>query len=424
MAFSINSIVTGIIESVLQVFYWTWWFIVPIVLAFIFWELWLFYIRENYKKNIKWVLLRIKTPKEILKTPKTMEQIFATAFGVYSFGMKPYEIYWDGKVEAWLSFELVGYAGGVYFYIRIAEGFRNMIESAIYAQYPEAEIEVVDDYIDLLPNVLPNDIYDVFGTDYVLIKPDAYPLRTYPYFEALVSEEKVDTMANLTEALSRLKADETVWIQILIRPILSKDWAPKAQEEINKLIGRKQPPLQPNAFLFETGVFIKNLLLAIFQEPTWPTLEKPKEEKVSLAQFTKGEQDVIRGIENKMSKLAFETTIRFLYIDRKDKFSRGNVASIFGTFFQLNDERSNSLKPNTAIMTSVAKQPFKKQRVYYKKRQIYDRYRLRKMPHRVFILNTEELATIYHFPSTVVEAPMLRRAESKKGEPPLSLPVE
>ncbi|MEK9183723.1 MAG: hypothetical protein AAB890_01475, partial [Patescibacteria group bacterium] len=114
MAFSINSIVTGIIESVLQVFYWTWWFIVPIVLAFIFWELWLFYIRENYKKNIKWVLLRIKTPKEILKTPKTMEQIFATAFGVYSFGMKPYEIYWDGKVEAWLSFELVGYAGGVY----------------------------------------------------------------------------------------------------------------------------------------------------------------------------------------------------------------------------------------------------------------------------------------------------------------------
>ncbi len=424
MAFSINSITAGIVASALQVFYWTWWFLVPIVLVFIFWEFWLFYIRTLYIDKIKWVLLRVKTPKEILKTPKTMEQIFAVAFGMYSFGLKHFEKYWLGKVEYWASFELVGYAGGVYFYIRIPEGFRNMIESAIYSQYPEAEIEIVDDYIDLLPDVLPNDIYDVFGTDYVLIKPDAYPIRTYPYFEALISEEKVDTIANLTESLSRLKADETAWIQILIRPILSKDWTPKAQEEINKLIGRKKPPPQPNVFLFETGVFIKNLLLAIFQEPTWPELEKPKEEKISLAQFTKGEQDIIRGIESKMSKLAFETTIRFLYIDRKDKFSRGNIASIFATFFQLNDERSNSLKPNTATMTSVAKQPFKEQRKYYKKRQIYDRYRIRKMPHKVSILNIEELATIYHFPSTVVEAPMLRRAESKKGEPPLSLPVE
>ncbi len=424
MVFSINSVLAGIVESVLQVFYWTWWFVVPIVLAFIFWEIWLFYIEHYFKNNIKWALLRVKTPKEILKTPKSMEQIFAAAYGTYSFGLKPFEKYWLGRVELWTSFELVGYAGGVYFYIRVAEGFRNMIESAIYAQYPEAEIELVDDYIYLLPSVLPNDVYDLFGTDYVLIKPNPYPIRTYPYFEALVEEEKVDTMSNITEALSRLKADETAWIQILIRPVDTKEWGPKAQEEINKVIGRKPPAPQPNVFLFELGVFMKNLLLAIFQEPVWPEIEKPKEEKVNLSQFTKGEQEVIRSMEDKMSKIAFETVVRFLYIDRKDKFSRGNISSIFAAFFQFYDERKNGFRPNTAVMTAVVKQPFKKQKAYYKKRRIYENYRLRRMPRKFSILNTEELATIYHFPSKVVEAPMLRRAEAKKGEPPLSLPIE
>ena len=42
--------------------------------------------------------------------------------------------------------------------------------------------------------------------------------------------------------------------------------------------------------------------------------------------------------------------------------------------------------------------------------------------HSYFILNTEELATIWHFPSKFIKAPMLQRTESKKSEPPFSLP--
>jgi hypothetical protein len=39
-----------------------------------------------------------------------------------------------------------------------------------------------------------------------------------------------------------------------------------------------------------------------------------------------------------------------------------------------------------------------------------------------FILSTEELATIFHLPSTVVSAPTFDRAESKRGEAPSNLP--
>ena len=40
------------------------------------------------------------------------------------------------------------------------------------------------------------------------------------------------------------------------------------------------------------------------------------------------------------------------------------------------------------------------------------------------ILNTEELATVYHFPVMTVKTPFVKRTESKKSEPPVSLPIE
>ena len=40
-----------------------------------------------------------------------------------------------------------------------------------------------------------------------------------------------------------------------------------------------------------------------------------------------------------------------------------------------------------------------------------------------FILNVEELATIFHFPMATVKAPLLKKTEAKRGEAPFSLPV-
>ena len=88
MVFSLGSIITGIVNNVVEVFLLTWWFLVPIALAIIFFELWMFYIENRFIANIKWSLLRVKTPKEILKTPKAMEQIFAAAPSTYIFFIK------------------------------------------------------------------------------------------------------------------------------------------------------------------------------------------------------------------------------------------------------------------------------------------------------------------------------------------------
>ena len=69
-------------------------------------------------------------------------------------------------------------------------------------------------------------------------------------------------------------------------------------------------------------------------------------------------------------------------------------------------------------------------RLYIRKRRIFRYYSKRwfplfPRPGGSYVLNTEELATLYHFPGRIVApAPAVPRIEAKKGEAPPGLPVE
>ena len=152
--------------------------------------------------------------------------------------------------------------------------------------------------------------------------------------------------------------------------------------------------------------------------------------------MTKGVRDIVEGIESKVSKLSFDTVIRFVYIDRRDSFSPMNVSATFGFFQQFSTQDMNSLKPGSTktLYNNIWARLFpfwKKFLMNYKKRRVYDWYRTRRFgkynkirKEDFSILCTEELATLYHFPIEMVEAPSLRRLSSKKGEPPVGLPLK
>lgn len=271
----------------------TWWVIVPIFLGIFFWKFWLFYIHTLYISNLKWVMLRVRTPKEMLKTPKAMEQVFSAAYGTYTHGLRFSEAYWDGMVEHWTSFELVGYSGGVSFYIRCIDRFQHLFEAAVYAQYPEAEIDVVDDYTSLLPTVLPNNTYDLWGADMILARNDAYPIRTFPYWEAIVSEEKVDTMASFLEVLSKLREGEMVWMQILLTPT-NDGWIKKSFAEVVKKVAGSGLKKEVKKSFFSgplsfMGEFFKNLIKAPFKDIEWSDPKEEKEEKIAFSGLPAGE---------------------------------------------------------------------------------------------------------------------------------------
>lgn len=370
--------------------------------------------------------MELKIPKTVIKSPKAMEQVFAAAHNIWSFGINRSEKWWQGKVEPVTSFELVGRGHSVHFYIKVQENFRNLVESAIYAQYPDAEISEVPDYINDFPPVLPNKNYDVWGSDFIFVKENAYPVLTYPSFEergGRFEESKIDPLAQIMEIMSNLKPSEAVWIQILVRRT-GDGWKKKAEEEIEKLQGKKELSggiKIPGASLFEgVGDFLGNLIAAPVQPPTWSEPVKKSEEKRSEGG---GKQKIIEAIENKISKLGFESVIRFVYIDRADAFTRGNIYATVSSFWQFSSLTLNAFKLNSKT-TTFGKWPFKKNKSRRRKRLIYDNYRIRHFPKKFCVLNTEELATIYHPPLTGVKAVRLRRTEFKRGGPPTDLPVE
>lgn len=407
--------------SVISIFLAFWWVIVPFFLFIVFRNLWLKYVRAEYLKSISWTTLEVKVPRSVLKTPKAMEIIFSELHAVYSGDPNFIEKYWRGKVENWLSFEIVGHAGGVYFFTRVPSLFRNLAEAAIYSQYPDAEISEIDDYTDLLPSVLPNQTYDVWGADFILARESAYPIRTYIFYEAPVEEQRLDPMAAMTEVMSKLKPDETIWIQVLVRPA-GDGWKKQAEELVNQLIGKKTAAggkWHDFSWLFD---LFRNFVRAFFEPPVWG--EKEKAAAPAPASLTPGQQTAIKEIENKISKLGFETNIRFVYVDKKDSFTRANVAAVLGALRQFNTQNLNAFKINGQTATKAG-WPFKARKEYLRKRAIFAAYKARKFPSSGAgsVLNTEELATVYHYPLMVTEAPMLRRLESKKGEPPVNLPI-
>lgn len=409
----------GVFQNIFRILAVSWWIVLPLILLFIFLDFWLGAVRKTYIQKISWKLLEVKIPREILKTPKAMEQVFTAVHATYSGGIKFWDKWWKGKIEDWTSFELVGYAGGVHFFVRVAEPFRNLVESAIYAQYPDIEIVEAENYVDLLPSVLPNEVYDLWGTDFILATDDAYPIRTYPYFEERVKEQRLDPIAAITEAMSKLKEEEMIWLQFLVRPTGDK-WKKEGEKLIANLVGKKAK--SERTLLENLEIFLRNLIKAPFTPPVWP--DEEKEGPLTQVSFlTPGEKDVVAAVENKISKLGFESVVRFIYIDKAASFSRANVSAVIGAFRQFNTQNLNAFKPDSRA-TTKANPPFKNHKLYYRKRRIFDAYKLHLFPKKFSILNTEELATIYHYPTTFVEAPMLKRLEARRGGPPAGLPIE
>ncbi len=425
-----NLIAIGITGTTWQVFMATWWAVVPVALFFIWRDFWLWGMNRLWKKDIKWVMLELKIPRNILKTPKAMEGIFSTLHAIYTSPKDGFEDrYFKGEDLSWFTCELVGYSGGVHFYIRCPKGSRNLVETAIYSEYPDAEVHEAEDYTELMPSILPNKTYDLFGNDFILAKDNPYPIKTYEFFEANVEEQRLDPISAITEVMSRLQEGEAIWLQYLVKPIPSDKLIAEGEVIRDKIMQRKKDVKKSFLDSLASGTyeFSGNLVKAARVYPQWADGAK-KDEAMKMLHQSPGEKNVLEGVENKMSKLCFETAIRFIYIDKAESFTPANVAAVNGAFRQFNTQDMNSFKPLKATMTLVSSKKlstqswFRKQKLYIKKRKMYDMYRLRWFPPETSILNTEEMATIFHFPLVTVEAPMLRRLDTRKGEPPANIP--
>ena len=355
-------------------------------------------------------MLEVRIPSNIIKRPKAMEQVFSGIYGIYSFGNPWIPKYMEGKVDLWVSFEIAAKGGSIRFYVRTPKSFRNLVESSIYGQYPEAEILEAEDYVHELPSSLPNETFDIWGTGFKLANEAPYPIRTYKEFDEFEpdDEKRIDPMSALFEAMSKLQQNERIWIQCMVSAT-GKPTGYDIQEEMGKII----------------------------QDIQDKSKEADKEGKITRKPPTHGTQEIIKGIENKASKHLFQFTLRFLYIAPKEEFNGQNIPAVMGSFQQFNTQNMNAFKPDGTITLMggwLARlfPSYKNSKVLIKKRMLYDAYVQRQFgltnrlsdTEKLGILSTEELATIYHYPIGNVKAPQLQRIGSRRSEPPVNLPFE
>ena len=358
----------------------------PIVLVYIFWILWVYYVRSSFVSKIDWVLLEIKLPREIHKTPKAMEVVFNALHNTSDGGF--FMKYWNGFVRSWFSLEIASINGDIHFFVYAQRFFRNLVESQIYSQYPDVEIIEVDDYakLPLVPGF--KDEWDSFGMEFGLIKEDVYPIKTYVDYglhETMTKEEqKIDPITSFLEVMGSLKEGEQIWFQVLALAS-RKNWKSDAEKAISKLSGNPEDEQKPSP----------------------------------------GTGEAIKAIEKNVSKLGFEVGVRAVYLAKKDKFNQVNIPAIMGVMKQYNTQNLNGFKPTSTTSVDFF---FKNRRERVLKSTMIDAYRKRSCFHvpyekKTFVFNTEELATVYHFPGRVAETPTFGRVEAKKGEAPSNLPV-
>ena len=390
----------------------------PALLAIIFWKQWVGYVRARWIAKQPKVLLEIRFPERIAKTPRAMEAVF-TGMNIGGGESTFISRWWDGKVRAWWSLEILSDEGKIRFFIWTFETQRDLVEAQFYSQYPDIEIFEVEDYMSGFDGG-KHDIQETWGMEYTFAKPDAYPLKTYIDYQldepTKDSETVVDPITSVFERLSTIGPGEMIALQIVIRqnkgakydnifPFFKwKEWKAEAQEEIDKIYEKAKPKVGDPV----TGEITEG----------YPLLQPQQ-------------VNVIKALERSIEKPGYDTGIRSIYIAKKGNFVGTRIPScLVWVFNSFASGYLNKFVPSGFwhVTLDYPWQDIGGRTTKKYSKAVVDAFRRRSFFHPpynniVHVLTTEELATIFHFPSEETKAPGLERINSRRGEPPANLPI-
>jgi len=384
----------------------------PIFLLSLLFSTWFAYKRREWMREQGGVLLEIKLPRIIDKSPAAMEMVIE---GIWEDVVGTLtDVFIKGRVRDWFSLEVVSIGGEVKFFIWGLKKWKNIIESRVYTHYPGAEVFEAEDYA--LKMFYDPSKMNMFGITTKLVKPDAYPIKTYVDYELdrgnKEQEEIVDPIVPMIEYLGSLKPGEIAGMQILIqghrkeslqdaRLFMKPDWTAGIKKEIKKII--------------EEESFVK------------PTEGKPQ----TLQHLTKTQDEIISAIQRNAGKLAFNAMVRLIYTAPIEIFDKMRGPGLIGSMRQFGSKNLNGIRPDVFMSIDYPWKDFRdrekrrKQGTHidaYKRRSFFD-VPYKHLNGKPYVLTTEELATIFHLPGAVATTPTLTRVPSKKAEAPANLPI-
>lgn len=398
-------------------------FIAPVWLPFLLMggalALWLVMKRSEFIAAQKYILLEIKPPRNLVKTPLAMETFLSTLH--QQGGESTWYVRWiKGGIRAFFSLEIASLEGQVHFFIWTRANFRRLIESQLYAQYPGVQITEAPDYTRLI-SAKPEE-WSMWGCDFKHTAKDPLPIKTYVEYgldKVQKEPEQVDPLANLIEYMGSIGKGEYLWLQFVIRMHRgekyndnkfgsTRTWKDEAKELVDEMRkATRTPYIDPM-----TG-------------KEMPGFPNP----------TKGESEMMAAIERNVSKQGFDVGARGVYLAQSEKFNPIMITHMISLFKPFNSEGWNGLKASAFMMrfddypwelgVEKMKNRYRRKLVEaFRRRQFfYDPFSYGISPNDTMVMSTEELATIFHVPSLAVETPGLTRIQSATGEAPANLPV-
>ena len=344
---------------------------------------WRNYQRVDIVKEIESVLLVLEIPKANDKSELAAEQMFASLHGILRDHK---ELRLNGGYQEHLSFEIASVGGRIQFYVWVPKTLQSFVEGQIYSQYPQVQIHAADE--DYVTHERHHSV--VYTSELVPTDKEFLPIKTFQSFE-------VDPLAGITGTLAKLEdTDEELWIQILVRPV-ADDWH-KASDAWIKSVKNGGMAIFSGGGL--NGKWLATLLTALWNPPEQGTAGAAKE--VSERDKTR-----ISEAEKKATKLGYQAKIRIAYLGESTTNAKLRMQGIVGTFKQFNSTNLNGFK--------MANESFAKEALA--------KYKSRLFADRGYLLNIEEVASVYHLPHTNVETPNIVWASTKTAEPPAKLPL-
>ncbi len=342
--------------------------------------------------NLSLLLVRfppIQTPQE-LNLQQIRERI-AMMETLYANLSSMKEGFWSeflfGKPSFSLELTVPSVGEELHFYVAVPRRRAVAVEKIIQGVFPNAHVEAVKDY-----NIFHPDGPALASR--VVLHENAYsPVRTYAKLES-------DPLGALTNVFTKLAAEgEGAAFQIVARPA-EKKWVSYIKKRAKERYQGKKPHDDPLIKVLRTVVDVTEM--AKTQEPEKRIQEESKK-------LTPLEEEIVKGLEAKISKPLFEANIRLVASARTEERAAAILRSLESAFSQFSDPTSNRFSP--AELKGRARD-----------KAIFD-FSFRNFdPRSAMILNTEELTSIFHFPNTPLDTPKIRQLKSREAPPPVTMP--
>ncbi len=351
--------------------------------------------KNHHKRALELVFLRITLPKkdsdlddkkETTKDFKEMvalmEQLLSSLKSTYSHKILK-KLLWQDTI----SLEYVAHQQEILFYVVCSRNYIKLIEKQINGFYPDAIVEETKEI-----NIFEGKKH-ISTTHVCTTKSFFYPIKTYQKLES-------DPINNISNALSKLEEDESAVIQILLKPV-DDDWQSECSNVSSKMMKWKSVYFTLNPLKIFMG-FLEILFSS--QES-----EKSPEDNGSSALS----QERSKTVDEKWDKTGYRVLIKVITAGNDKTTLDSELKNIVSAFSQFAYPDFNKL--SYTIRHSQQK---------LLKSYIYRNFRPPLFKKKM-IFNTEEIASLFHFPHIKYnQTPEIKWQNFKIAKAPTNIPKE